>query len=59
VESPDIAAWLAAAGCQCAQGFLFSRPLPCEELVNRYRRRADTENVHRRYPLTSLEGSWT
>jgi diguanylate cyclase (GGDEF)-like protein len=59
VESPDIAAWLAAAGCQCAQGFLFSKPLPCEELINRYRRRADTENVHRGQPLTSLEGSWT
>jgi EAL domain-containing protein (putative c-di-GMP-specific phosphodiesterase class I) len=59
VESPDIAAWLAAAGCQCAQGFLFSKPLPCEELVNRYRQHADTENVHRQQPLTSLEGSWT
>jgi diguanylate cyclase len=59
VESPHIAAWLAAAGCQCAQGFLFSKPLPCEELVNRYRQPADTENVHRQQPLTSLEGSWT
>jgi EAL domain-containing protein (putative c-di-GMP-specific phosphodiesterase class I) len=59
VESRDIAAWLAAAGCQCAQGFLFSRPLPCEELVNRYRQRADTGNVHRQHPLTTLEGSWT
>jgi diguanylate cyclase (GGDEF)-like protein len=59
VESPDIAAWLAAAGCQCAQGFLFSKPLPREELINRYRRRADTESVHRQQPLTTLEGSWT
>jgi diguanylate cyclase (GGDEF)-like protein len=59
VESPDIAAWLAAAGCQCAQGFLFSKPLPCEELINRYRRRADTENVHSQHPLTTLEGIWT
>jgi diguanylate cyclase len=59
VESPDIAAWLAAAGCHCAQGFLFSKPLPCEELINRYRGSADTQNVHRQHPLTTLEGSWT
>jgi diguanylate cyclase len=58
VETPDTAAWLAEAGCQCAQGFLFSKPLPREELINRYRRGADTEDVHRR-PLTTLEGSWT
>jgi diguanylate cyclase len=58
VETPDTAAWLAEAGCQCAQGFLFSKPLPHEELINRYRRGADTEDVHRR-PLTTLEGSWT
>jgi diguanylate cyclase len=59
VESPDTAAWLAEAGCRCAQGYLFSKPLPCEELVNRYRRRADTGNVHGQRPLTTLEGIWT
>jgi diguanylate cyclase (GGDEF)-like protein len=59
VESPDTAAWLAEAGCQCAQGFLFSRPLPYEELINRYGRRADTGNVHSQQKLTTLEGIWT
>jgi diguanylate cyclase len=59
VESPDTAAWLAEAGCQCAQGFLFSRPLPYEELINRYGRRADTGNVHSQQTLTTLEGIWT
>jgi diguanylate cyclase len=59
VESPDIATWLAAAGCQCAQGFLFCKPLPYEELLNRYRQRADIENVHRQQPLATMEGSWT
>jgi EAL domain-containing protein (putative c-di-GMP-specific phosphodiesterase class I) len=58
VESPDTAAWLAETGCQCAQGFLFSKPLPYEELINRYGRRADTGNVHNQ-PLTTLEGIWT
>jgi diguanylate cyclase len=59
VELPETAAWLAEAGCQCAQGFLFSKPLPRDELINRYRRDADTQDVHRRRPLTTLEGSWT
>jgi diguanylate cyclase (GGDEF)-like protein len=59
VESPDTAAWLADAGCQCAQGFLFSKPLPFEELINRHRRRADTGNVRSQQPLTTLEGIWT
>jgi diguanylate cyclase (GGDEF)-like protein len=59
VESPDTAAWLAEAGCQCAQGFLFSKPLPYEELINRYGRRADTGNVHSQQTLTTLEGTWT
>jgi EAL domain-containing protein (putative c-di-GMP-specific phosphodiesterase class I) len=59
VETPGIAAWLAKAGCECAQGFLFSRPLPSEELVNRYLRHADTGVVHSERPLTTLEGIWT
>jgi diguanylate cyclase (GGDEF)-like protein len=59
VESPATAAWLAEAGCQCAQGFLFSKPLPFEELINCYRRHADTGNVHSQQPLTTLEGIWT
>jgi EAL domain-containing protein (putative c-di-GMP-specific phosphodiesterase class I) len=59
VETPDTAAWLAEAGCQCAQGFLFSKPLPGQELVNRRLRRADTGEVHSEQPLTTLEGIWT
>jgi diguanylate cyclase (GGDEF)-like protein len=59
VESPDTAAWLAEAGCQCAQGFLFSKPLPYEELINRYRGHADIGNSYGQQPLTTLEGTWT
>jgi diguanylate cyclase (GGDEF)-like protein len=59
VESPDTAAWLADAGCRCAQGFLFSRPLPFAELINRHRRHADIGNVRGQQPLTTLEGIWT
>jgi diguanylate cyclase (GGDEF)-like protein len=59
VETPATAAWLAEAGCQCAQGFLFSRPLPSEELVNRYLRHVDTGMVHSEQPITTLEGIWT
>lgn len=59
VESADTAAWLAEAGCQCAQGYLFSKPLPYEELVNRHQRNADTGSAHGQRPLTTLEGIWT
>ncbi|MCW2544345.1 MAG: hypothetical protein JWM40_1897 [Frankiales bacterium] len=33
IETPDQAAALAAAGCAHAQGFLFARPMPQEELL--------------------------
>jgi diguanylate cyclase (GGDEF)-like protein len=59
VETPGAASWLAAAGCKCAQGFLFSKPLPCGELVNRYHQHADTGNGHDDQPQTTLEGTWT
>jgi diguanylate cyclase (GGDEF)-like protein len=58
VEQPAAASWLAAAGCDCAQGFLFSKPLPYGELVNRYRRRDNAANVHDEQPRTTLEGTW-
>jgi diguanylate cyclase (GGDEF)-like protein len=58
VETPESAGWLAEAGCQLAQGFLFSKPLPYGELVNRYARRADAEDVAQQ-PGTTLEGIWT
>jgi EAL domain-containing protein (putative c-di-GMP-specific phosphodiesterase class I) len=59
VETPGTASWLAAAGCDCAQGFLFSKPLPYGELVNRHHPHADAENVHHQQPQTTLEGTWT
>jgi EAL domain-containing protein (putative c-di-GMP-specific phosphodiesterase class I) len=59
VETSDTAGWLAAAGCDRAQGFLFSRPLPYAELVNRHRQRADAKNVHGKQPASTLEGIWT
>jgi diguanylate cyclase (GGDEF)-like protein len=59
VETPAVASWLAEAGCACAQGFLFAEPLPYGELVNRYHRHADAENVHHQQPQTTLEGTWT
>jgi diguanylate cyclase len=59
VETPAAASWLAAAGCDCAQGFLFSKPLPYGELVNRYHHHADAANVHDEQPQTTLEGTWT
>jgi diguanylate cyclase len=59
VEARDAAIWLAAAGCDRAQGFLFSKPVPYGELLNRYRRGADAANVHDEQPKTLLEGTWT
>jgi EAL domain-containing protein (putative c-di-GMP-specific phosphodiesterase class I) len=34
VESQDVAEWLAAAGCDHAQGFLWQRPVPWTEVVD-------------------------
>jgi diguanylate cyclase len=59
VETPDAAIWLAAAGCDRAQGLLYSKPLPYGELVNRYRRGADAANVHDEQAQTTLEDTWT
>jgi diguanylate cyclase (GGDEF)-like protein len=59
VETPGAASWLAAAGCDHAQGFLFSKPLPYGELVNRYHPHFDTANVHDQQSQTTLEGTWT
>jgi diguanylate cyclase len=56
VEKPEAARWLTAAGCDRAQGFLFSKPLPYAELVKRYRQPADAKNAHDEQ--TTLEGSW-
>ncbi|GAB1640521.1 putative bifunctional diguanylate cyclase/phosphodiesterase [Krasilnikovia sp. MM14-A1259] len=36
VETPQAQRWLADAGCDDAQGFLFSRPAPWAELVDRF-----------------------
>jgi diguanylate cyclase (GGDEF)-like protein len=57
VETPDAASWLAAAGCECAQGYLFSKPLPYNELVNRYHRPADT--VQNEQSHSTLEANWS
>jgi diguanylate cyclase len=57
VETADAANWLAAAGCECAQGYLFSKPLPYDELVNRYHRPADT--VQNEQSHTTLEANWS
>jgi len=35
VESQDVADWLADAGCEYAQGYLFARPQPLPELIQR------------------------
>ena len=35
VETPGVSAWLAAEGCDCAQGYLFSRPVPWPDLLDR------------------------
>jgi diguanylate cyclase len=55
VETPQAASWLTGAGCQCAQGYLFSKPLPLDELIERYRQPADDGNVHQP-PQTTMEG---
>jgi diguanylate cyclase (GGDEF)-like protein len=57
VETADAASWLAAAGCECAQGYLFSKPLPYNELVNRYHRPADT--VQNEQSHSTLEANWS
>jgi diguanylate cyclase (GGDEF)-like protein len=57
VETADAASWLAAAGCECAQGYLFAKPLPYDELVNRYRRHADTFQDEQ--SRTTLEANWS
>jgi diguanylate cyclase (GGDEF)-like protein len=58
VETPAAASWLATAGCTYAQGFLFSKPLPYGELLNRYYRHADAATVHDEQPQPTLEGTW-
>jgi diguanylate cyclase (GGDEF)-like protein len=58
VESPGTPSWLAEAGCECAQGFLFSKPLPFSELVNRYGRPADAEDDRQQAHMT-MEGTST
>jgi diguanylate cyclase (GGDEF)-like protein len=55
VETSQTAVWLTGAGCRCAQGFLFSRPLPLDELIERYRQHADAGYVHQQ-PQTTMEG---
>jgi EAL domain-containing protein (putative c-di-GMP-specific phosphodiesterase class I) len=55
VETPQTAAWLAEAGCACAQGFFFCRPLPAGELVNRHGRHAYTSTVIDRQPQPTME----
>jgi diguanylate cyclase len=57
VETADAASWLAAAGCECAQGYLFAKPLPYDELINRYHRPADT--VQNEQSHTTLEANWS
>jgi diguanylate cyclase (GGDEF)-like protein len=57
VETAAAASWLAAASCECAQGYFFSKPLPYDELVNRYRRPADT--VQDEQSRTTLEANWS
>jgi EAL domain-containing protein (putative c-di-GMP-specific phosphodiesterase class I) len=37
VETVDVPDKLASTGCDMAQGYLFARPMPCEELVVRLR----------------------
>jgi len=32
VETPDVADWLASAGCDKAQGYLYSRPVAWKEI---------------------------
>jgi EAL domain-containing protein (putative c-di-GMP-specific phosphodiesterase class I) len=40
VETPDQHRFLADHGCDCAQGFLFGRPMPAEDMAERLRREA-------------------
>jgi diguanylate cyclase (GGDEF)-like protein len=37
VETPATDAWLRAAGCDAAQGYLYARPAPWTELLERFR----------------------
>jgi len=32
VETAEVADWLAAAGCDTAQGYLYSRPVPWPDI---------------------------
>jgi diguanylate cyclase len=59
VETPGAARWLAAAGCDRAQGYLFSKPLPYSELVNRNHLPAEATNGHDQQAQATLEGTWT
>jgi diguanylate cyclase (GGDEF)-like protein len=45
VESAEIGAWLAEAGCDEAQGYFYSRPVPWPQLTDRYPRPAVTAAV--------------
>lgn len=35
VETPQVSDWLKEHGCDCAQGYLFSRPVPWPQIVDR------------------------
>jgi predicted signal transduction protein with EAL and GGDEF domain len=36
VETPRVRRWLAEAGCDDAQGYLFSKPVPWPNILDRY-----------------------
>lgn len=45
VETPAQRDWLASVGCDYAQGYLFSRPVPADEFVARVRALCDAANA--------------
>ena len=57
IESSDDEAWLRSLGCEQGQGFLFSRPMPADEVAMRLDAMADQQAAATDAPAASLAKS--